>query len=156
MKHLRLLCLCTTMLSAESTYLLPHRWQDARHALTETIRTAPVRLVVAADAVDDTYLRRALRRAAKAQKRITLITGSEKTASQWAIYKTVDACLLPASAPLAFSLVVADGGKGCSVGLPLTTEAMRSRYGVMQCTDAEKFDETLRLLRQECRDYFQR
>ena len=156
MKLLSLACLCSSMIAAESAYLLPHRWQDARHVLTETIRHAPSRIVVVTDVLDDIYLRRTLRKAAEAQKPITLITGSEETASQWAIYKTADVCLLPASAPLPFSLVAADRVKACSLGMPLTTDALRSRYGVMQCTDAENLDETITLLKQECRGYFER
>ena len=34
MKRLALYCLFTTLFAAESAYLLPHRWQDARPSWT--------------------------------------------------------------------------------------------------------------------------
>ena len=155
MKLLSLLCLCPLMFAAESAYLLPHRWQDARHTLTEMIRSAPSRIIVATDAVDDVYIRRALRKAAARQTPVLLMTSSEATASQWAIYKTADVCLLPASQPLPFSLIAADGGDACSLDTPLTTEGMRNRDGLMLCTDAKNLDESIALLKQECREYFE-
>ena len=153
MKRLAFFCLCSTLCATENVYLLPHRWQDARHELTALIRSAPSGIVIVSDAVDDTYIRRALRRALEKKKPVTFITGSEKTASAWAIYASADVCLLSAPGPLAFSLVVA-GKRACIVNLPLTTDALRERYGVMQCTDAGTFDETITLLKQECKGYF--
>ena len=154
MKRLALTCLCTAVLAAESAFVLPHRWQDARHALTETIRTAPSRIVVVTDRADDAYIRRALRDALERGKRVTLITASESTAAQWAVYKSAEVCILPATEPLAFSLVAADTD-ACSASLPLSTEALRSRYGIVRCGDSKAFDETIRLLKRECRAYFE-
>lgn len=154
MKRLALCCLCTTLFAAENAYLLPHRWQDARHEVNALIRSAPAGIVIVTDAVDDTHLRRALRQALEKKQPVTLITGSEKTASEWAIYASADVCLLPAPGALSFSLAAAEGGRACTVNLPLTTDALRERYGVMQCTDAKKFDETITLLKQECKEYF--
>jgi len=154
MKRLALYCLFTTLFAAESAYLLPHRWQDARHEVNALIRSAPAGIVLVTDAVDDAHLRRALRQALEKKQPVTLITGSEKTASEWAIYASADVCLLSAPGPLAFSLVAADR-RACTVNLPLTTEALREHYGIMQCTDAGTFDETIKLLKQECRKYFE-
>jgi len=154
MKRPLLLCLFATILSAENAYILPHQWQDARHAVDSVIRTAPSAIVIVTERLDEPNLRRTLRTAAEHNKSITLITASADTASQWAIYKSVRACLLPAAGPLPFSLVSSDGRHACLVSSPLSTEEMRSRYGLMRCGDGAAYDGTLTLLLQECRDYF--
>jgi len=154
MKHLFVLCLCLMHLFAEDVYLLPHRWQDARHQLNGLISTAEHSVVIVSDTISDSHLRRSLRRALEEGKSILLITGSMSTASQWAIYRTLDACILPSRESLTFSLVGADEARICTLGAPLDTDAMRSRSSMLYCSDAGAFSETLRLLRQECTPYF--
>jgi len=156
MKRPLLLCLIATILSAEDAFLLPHRWQDARHAIDGVIRTAPSKIVIVTDTLDDPVLRRTVRGAAEHNKTVILITGSAETASRWAIYKSVRACLLPVSEPLRFSLVVTDAQRACFAGSALSMETMRSRYGIVRCEDGKAYAETLRLLEQECTDYFER
>jgi hypothetical protein len=153
MKHLSLLGLFLTILSAESAFLLPHRWQDARHEVNMLIRRAETPVVIITDALDDVHLRRSLRRVLKDEHSVTLMTASQETAAQWAAYKSLDACVLSSDEPLTFTLV-SSGKRACALNAPLQTQFLRSRTGVMYCTDAETFEETVRLLKQECRDYF--
>lgn len=140
---------------ADDTYLLPHRWQDARHALTSAIRSAPSRIIIVTDSIDDRIVRRTLQDAVKAHKQITLITSSQRTAGAWAMYRTVDACILDAAEPLGFSLLVTDSPRSCSATLPLETEALRNRYGMVQCDFTNDFNETIASLKKECRAYLE-
>jgi hypothetical protein len=153
MKRLLMYCLPLTLIAADSTLLLPHSWQDARHAVTSIIATAPSHIVIVTDALGDTYVRRGLRHALETHKHVTLITASALTASQWAIYQDVDACVLSADGPVGFSLV-SGGESACTMNMPLNANAMRSTYGIMLCTDADAFAETVTLLKRECKDYF--
>jgi hypothetical protein len=145
----------TLQLYADGTYLLPHRWQDARHELTAVIRSAPSRITIVTDELDDSIIRRTLRDAIKAHKQITLMTVSKRTAGAWALYQSVDACILAASKPLGFSLIATDAPESCSVTLPLSTEALRNRYGVVRCTSTNDFNETISYLKKDCRAYLQ-
>jgi hypothetical protein len=153
MKRLCLLGLCLTILSADDAFLMPHRWQDARHELNTLILKTQSPVVIVTDALDDTNLRRSLRRVLKEERPVTLITGKTETASQWAAYKSLEACVLNSGEALAFTLV-SSGMRACALDSPLQTQAMRSRTGVMLCTDAGTFAETIELLKQECRAYF--
>jgi hypothetical protein len=153
MKRLCLFGLCLTILAADNSYLMPHRWQDARHELNMLIRKAQTPLIIVTDALDDAHLRHSIRKVLKEGHPVTLITGSMTTASQWAVYNSLDACVLPSGEALTFTLV-ASGKRACSLNAPLQTQFLRSRTGVMFCTDADVFSKTVRLLKQECRDYF--
>ncbi len=155
MKRPLLLSLLTLALQlhADDAYLLPHRWQDARHELTAMIRNAPSRITVVTDGIDDAIIRRAMRDAIKARKRITLMTASKRTAGSWALYKSVDACILTGSAPLGFSLITTDAPESCILTLPLSMEALRNRYGILRCNNTDDFNETIGYLKQDCRAY---
>ncbi|MEJ2469295.1 MAG: hypothetical protein P8Y51_09625, partial [Campylobacterales bacterium] len=74
MKHLSLLGLCLTILSAENAYLLPHRWQDARHEINMLIRKAQTPVVIVTASLDDPHLRRSLRKILREERPVTLIT----------------------------------------------------------------------------------
>jgi len=156
MKRLALLWVCLLPLYADSAYLLPHRWQDARHELTALIRTAETPLFLITNGIEDPEVRRALRKALESGKQVHLITGSQTTASQWAAYKTLDACMLPSNESLTYSLVGAEDGRACLLSMTMETDRMRNRGGLLLCTDAAAFAQTLSLLKQECKGYFER
>ena len=147
------LLLLLTGLLAGDTYLLPHRWHDARHRLNSMIRHATSPVVIVTHSIDDLHLQRGLRAALQQSRPVTLITDSKTTASHWAIYRSLDACIVPAH-PLPFSLVSVEKAHACILGTPMDTDAMRSGYGIMNCTDAADLRETIRLLKQECKPYF--
>ena len=153
MKILLLSGLLASMIAADTASLLPPRWQDARHTLLTLIRPADTPLVIITDGLDDRYLRRTLHRTLESGKSVTLITASAQTASHWAMYRSLRTCMLPSNAPLSYSLVRSEK-QGCLLSSQLTTEALRSRPGMMLCTGTAAFDETLRLLLQECKPYF--
>lgn len=154
MKPLALLCLTVSAFFAGETLLLPHRWQDARHEMGQIIRTAETPLIFVTDTLDDAQLARALRTRLKKGRSVMLITSSERTASEWAMYRTLVPCLLLQAQPLGFTLVAAEDKGACTLSLPFETERMRSDYGVMQCSQYRDAEETVRLLKQECKGYF--
>ncbi|MHC3994958.1 hypothetical protein ACXWTF_09015 [Thiomicrolovo sp. ZZH C-3] len=155
MKPLLIVGLILNTLIADSALLLPHRWQDVRHTLGVMIRSSDAPLLIVTASLDDPYLRRALRRVLEDGKAVTLITGSEETASQWAMYRTLHACLLPKGTSLTFSLLRTPE-KGCMVSNTLETDRLRTDDALMLCGERTMFDETVRLLRQECKGYFER
>lgn len=153
MKHLLFAGLFLMPLLGSEAFLLPHRWQDARHVLGVMIRSVDTPLTIVTARLDDPYLRRTLRRALEKEKAVTLITPSQATASQWAMYRSLQACLLPPDSNMTFSLV-RSSKRGCMLSHPLDTEMIRNVPGLMLCDDGSVFDEALRLLRQECKPYF--
>ena len=153
MKHLLFAGLFLMPLLGNEAFLLPHRWQDARHVLGVMIRSDETPLTIVTARLDDPYLRRTLRRALEKEKAVTLITPSQATASQWAMYRSLQACLLPPDSNMTFSLV-RSSKRGCMLSHPLDTEMIRNVPGLMLCDDGSVFDEALRLLRQECKPYF--
>ena len=153
MKLPLLLVLLLTGLFAGDTYLLPHRRHDARHQLNSLIRHAKTPVVVITHSIGDIYLQRGLRFALQNALPVILITDSKATASHWAMYRSLYACILPAH-PLPFSLISVGKGKACILSASMDTDAMRSGYGIMSCTDSADVRETIRLLKQECRPYF--
>jgi len=155
MKRLIPAALILSTLCAEEAFLLPHRWQDALHTLDVMIRTADTPLFIVTDTLDDPSLRRTLHKVLNDGKNVTLITSSQESASQWAMYRSLRACVLPEAKPLTFSLL-GTAERGCMLSGPLETEALRTRSGMMLCSDGKAFDETLRLLQQECKGYFGR
>jgi hypothetical protein len=154
MKPLLLLLLFLAALRAESVYLLPHRWHDARHELNSLIRHAKGPLIIVTDRLDDVHLQRALRYVLNAKRSVLFITASKETASQWAMYRSANVCVLPPNQKVDFTLVAETGGKACVLGGAAEAEAWRERYGLLLCQDAAQFEQTLTLLRRECRDYF--
>lgn len=153
MKPLALLLLFFVTLHAETVYLLPHRWHDARHELNSLIRHAKGRLIVVADRLDDVHLQRALRSVLTAKRPVLFITASKQTASQWAMYRSVNVCVLPPDQALGFTLVADTDAKACVLSGPAKADAWQARYGMLLCGDASRFAQTLQLLRRECRDY---
>jgi len=153
MKHLLFAGLFLMPLFGSEAFLLPHRWQDARHVLGVMIRSDETPLTIVTGCLDDPYLRRTLRRALEKEKAVTLITPSQATASQWAMYRSLHACILPPDSNITFT-VVRSSRRGCMLSHPLDTELLRNVPGLMLCDDGTVFGETLRLLRQECKPYF--
>lgn len=156
MKRLCLIALFFTALFADTALLLPHRWQDARHELNRLVRDAETTIVIVTDTLDDIQLQRSLRLMLKQERSVVLMTSSKATASEWAMYRTMEACLLPTGSELGFSLLSVEGDTACALNMPLRTETMQRDYGVLVCGHAEEYTETLRLLRQECKGYFER
>lgn len=154
MKYVVMLTLLIFQLMAESAYLLPHRWHDARHEINRVIRHADSMLIIVTDSLSDTQLQRALRHAIKEKQRVLLITTSIKTASHWAMYQTVSACMLSHNRPLGFSIVAAEKSDACYVSGTLESESFRNNYGILFCDDSSLFSQTIQLLRQECENYF--
>jgi len=154
MKMLPLLFAVYLSAAADSSYLLPHQWQDARHALNVTIKAAEETIVLVSDAFDDPYLRRMLRRALQADRQVVLMTSSTALASEWAIYENVNACLLPSS-PLPFSMIVSDQKQQCTLSAPLRTKTMRTAYGLVVCKKGASDMNTVALLQQECTPYLE-
>lgn len=146
--------LCFTLLCADTQFLLPHRWHDARHALNHLVKTAKTQIVLIVETLDDRYIERSLRKALEEGRHMLLITPSPALASRWAIYSNVNACVLPDS-PLGFSLLIADTKNICSATLPLSEAHFRSRYGLVHCFHHPGDNEVVRLLRQECEPYLQ-
>ncbi|WP_345969925.1 hypothetical protein WCX72_11710 [Sulfurimonas sp. HSL1-6] len=155
MKPLLIAGLILTVLSAENALLLPHRWQDARHTLGVMIRSGGTPLVLVTERLGDSYLRQALRQALENDKNVTLITSSRETASEWAMYRSLHACLLSPETAMTFSLL-RTSETGCVVSGTLETETLRSASGLMLCKERKAFDETVQLLQQECKAYFER
>lgn len=154
MKTLLSLFILTALSAADPALLLPHRWQDARHEIGILIKQTRQSLTLATDALDDPVLRRALRHAIESGRRVALLTSSESTASQWAMYKNVDACLLPGNIPMTFTLVTTDDKRSCLVTGGLDRRRFRHDYGLVHCGPSRDFDEALSLLKRECRPYF--
>ncbi|UFS62284.1 hypothetical protein LOH54_11610 [Sulfurimonas sp. HSL-3221] len=155
MKPLLIAGLILTALFADNALLLPHRWQDARHTLGVMIRSGNTPLLLMTERLDDSYLRQALRQALENDRNVTLITSSRETASRWAMYRSLHACLLPPGTVMTFSLL-RTSETGCMVSGTLETETLRSASGLMVCKERKAFNETVRLLQQECRGYFKR
>lgn len=154
MKHLMLITLLLFALNGDDTYLLPHRWHDARHEMNLLIRHANTPLVIVTGSFTDTHLQRALRKSVKAGHSVLLMTDSEHTASRWAMYQSVHACIFPPDQALGFSLIAVEGERACLISEPLDAEALQHSYRMVLCDDASRFSQTLKLLKQECRDYF--
>jgi hypothetical protein len=154
MKPLVLLALFFLTLCAESVYLLPHRWHDARHELNSLIRHAKGPLTIVTNRLQDVHLQRALRYILDAKHPVLFITASKETASHWAMYGSASVCVLPPNQKVDFTLVAETGGKACVLGGTAEAKAWREHYGLLLCQNASQFEQTLTLLGRECRDYF--
>lgn len=145
--------LALSLLWGETAYLLPHRNKDARHALVRLIQEAQGELVIITDAIDDPVLQRTLRKAPKHPRSIRLMTTRTATAAAWAIYRDVDACLLPGGRALGYTLIGTADGAFCQLGAPLDAAAFRSRSTIMHCGGAEAYLPVIKTLGTECAPY---
>lgn len=153
MKTVLILLSFPLFLLADSLYLLPHQWQDARHHLSTEFFNLPGPVTIITDTLHDTLLRHAIEKRLARHRHIVLMTPSIRTASRWAIYRDIDVCVLRDSAALGYSLITAKTKKGCLLSLPLTTEAFHGN-GMMQCSDIVHFQAATRMLKKECTPYF--
>ena len=147
------LLMASSVLFADTLFLMPHQWHDARHRIAEMFRRTPGHLTIVTDTLQDTVLRRALQKRIETGAAVTLMTSSNKTAAHWAIYRNLDACVLTTLRPLGYSLCVTDKAESCLFTNPLSTEEFRSS-GMMHCADSAEYAPIIEQLKKECRPYF--
>lgn len=150
------LLLLAATLAAETAFLLPHAWQDARHRIFRLIGDGETELVVITQTLDDPSLRRALKKALGKARPIRLLTPSAESAAAWAPYRNMEVCLLPNSGPepLGFSLIAASEGEACFLSLPLSRVQFQSHAGIMHCSESGEYRKVIETLRNECTPYF--
>jgi 3-hydroxyisobutyrate dehydrogenase-like beta-hydroxyacid dehydrogenase len=153
MKTAFTLLVAALSLAAAETYLLPHRWQDARHAFTQLLGRGSDRAVFVTGRLDDTGMHRALKRTLRKGRPVTLMTTDMETAARWAPYRAMEVCLLKGQGKLDFSLLAIEGGKACTLSMDFDNQTMRNRYGTAVCSDAGDYTDLLALLTTECTPY---
>lgn len=155
MRSTLLMALSFCLLAAESSFLLPHQNADARHALVEAIKAADGDLLVISDTLEEAVLQRAMRKALDKPRTISLMTTQATTAASWALFRNVQACLLPASDghPIGFTLIGDPSATLCLLTAPADETVFRCRSALMHCTAAETFRPIIHTLKEECTPY---
>ena len=153
MKITHILLMVSSTLYADTLFLIPHQWHDARHRIGELFHHAPGPLTIVTDTLQDGVLRHALQKRIDKGQTVTLMTPSRETASRWAIYRNLHVCILADRRALGYSIAVAGKEEGCLFTDAFSTAAFR-RGGMMQCSDAADYAPAVEQLKKECRPYF--
>jgi len=132
-----------TCASATTEYfLLPDQAKDACYYLQRQVNRAVTQITIITPKLEDTRLRRALKKAAAKGVNITLASHNSHDAGSYLVqFKEVEYYLYTPhtsdtySGNLSITLLLIDHQETCWSSTPLSTPAMQHDMGMLQCSD---------------------
>lgn len=137
---LAILFLSTVLHTANISYILPQRYDDAVHHLSKQIKKAKSSVTIISTKIDNYTLKKAILSLIKKNISIILSSSSDDdVGTELVQYSNVSLYILDRAdaMPLTFSLIIVDDTTTCKLSCALDEQSMRTTLSLLECSNTK-------------------